>query len=67
VRRYRPGFGAPLPVKTMGEVSTSICVMIMPRLEKGLKMGSSVTIFRYFLIDRVAAAISILVTTGKLR
>jgi len=26
-----------------------------------------VTIFRYFLIDRVAAAISILVTTGKLR
>jgi hypothetical protein len=39
----------------------------MPRLEKGLKMGSSVTIFRYFLLDRVAAAISILVTTGKLR
>jgi hypothetical protein len=51
----------------MGEVSKSTCVMLMPRLEKGLKMGSSVTIFRYFLIDRVAAAISILVTTGKLR
>jgi hypothetical protein len=39
----------------------------MPRLEKGLKMGGSVTISRYFLIDRLAAAISILVTTGKLR
>jgi hypothetical protein len=39
----------------------------MLRLEKGLKIGSSVTIFQYFLIDRVAAAISILVTTGKLR
>jgi hypothetical protein len=67
VGRYRPGFGAPVPVKTVGEVSTSTCVILLPRLEKGLKMGSSVTIFRYFLIDRVAAAISILVTTGKLR
>jgi hypothetical protein len=51
----------------VGEVSTSTGVMLMLRLEKGLKMGSSVTIFRYFLIDHVAAAISILVTTGKLR
>jgi len=67
VRRCRLGFGAPVPVKTVGKVLTSTGVMLMLRPEKGLKMGSSVTIFRYFLIDRVAAAISILVTTGKLR
>ena len=62
-----PGFGCTSACQTVGEVSTSTGVMLMLRPEKGLKVGSSVTIFRYFLMHRVAAAISILVTTGKLR
>jgi hypothetical protein len=54
-------------IKTVGEVSTSTGVILMLRPEKGLKMGSTVTIFRYFVVGCIAAAISILVTTGKLR
>tara|TARA_E500000178_G_scaffold209342_1_gene206581 strand:- start:154 stop:357 length:204 start_codon:yes stop_codon:yes gene_type:complete len=67
VRRCRSGFGAPVLVKTLGEVLTSTGAMLMLRPEKGLKMGNTVNIFGYFVMGCVAAAVSILVTTGKLR
>jgi hypothetical protein len=54
-------------VKTLGEVLTSTGAMLMLRPEKGLKMGNTVNIFGYCVMGCVAAAVSILVTTGKLR
>jgi hypothetical protein len=67
VWRCRSGFGASVLVKTVGEVSSSADLILTLRPEKGLKMGSTVTFFRYFVMGCDAVAISILVTTGKLR
>jgi hypothetical protein len=62
-----PGFWCTSACQTLGEVLISTDAIFILRPEKGLEMGINVTIFRYFLIDRVSAAISILVTTGNLR